>query len=117
MTDLHFLPAQQSTNVPLSFESCIIRLTGEDSADATQIMRPACAILPKPMSINSDAIYICLPLYEILNLLSDLFDEILHRKNSGSDLDIIGLAACSIYLTVDLLNKEIHLLTDCLFVS
>ena len=33
-----------------------MRLTGEESADATQIMRDACAMFPKPMSINPDAI-------------------------------------------------------------
>jgi len=54
-----------------------MRLTGDDSAEATQMMRDACAIFPKPMSINPDAIF-RLPLYEILNLFPDLFDEVLH---------------------------------------
>ena len=49
ITDLHFLPAQQSTSIPLSLESCIMRLTGDESAAATQMMRDADAILPEPI--------------------------------------------------------------------
>ncbi len=54
---------------------------------------------------------------QILDLFSDLFNKILHLKNPVGYINAIGLGADRIDLSVDLLNQEIHLLTDRAFSS
>ena len=110
-TLLHFLPAQQSTSIALSLASCIMRLIGAESADATASTLSAAATLPPPISAN----LIVFPSRsdQILDLLSHLLDDVLHEHNAVRDLDIIRLRADSVRLTIDLLNEEIHLLTYC----
>ena len=107
--DWHFLPAQQSTQAPLSLASCIIRLTGAESAAATQTILLLAAMFPKPMSMNSA---MSCSLYQVLNLFPHLFDNVLAEKNVVRNLNIVSLAACGVYFAVDLLDKEIHLLAD-----
>ena len=107
--DWHFLPAQQSTHEPLSFASCIIRLTGAESAAATQTILLLAAIFPKPMSMNSA---MSCSLHQVLNLFPHLFDNVLAKKHIVSDLNVICFAAGRIDLAVDLLDEEIHLLSD-----